>query len=816
MDDKELLQRLRKVFGQEAKERLTSMSTNLIAIETESDKANLDAILEVVYRDAHSLKGAARSINLYAVESLFQTIESLFGEIRDNQIQLTEKLSDVLLETIKTVDNVICSNDEIESEDNNNKLAEFNKFFDSCIKAGEVSTTGEVDLSEEIEKVIAVGGTETVEPAEEIETVEPAETSEAEPVKEAVKAKISPKKPAKEQKSVKEKKEPEVKESKSSSENGDTIRIVTEKLDSLLLKSENLILIKLIFREQHSLLMEVFSALQESEKRNKKITNDHVLFLKELKETVLFDKRKSRASLSNIMSYLSDNVSTLSTINQKVASLFDLEKENQRSAGNMIDEFLYDVKDLAMMPFSNILDVFPIMIRDIARKLEKKVNFTVTGDNIKVDRRILQEIKDPLIHLLRNSIDHGIETDEVRKRLNKPPAGKIDLAISQKEGGKIEIAITDDGRGIDLDGIREKLVMEKILSQSEIEILSDDEIIEYIFYSGFSTSKIVTELSGRGLGMAIVRNQVEKLGGFITITNIESGGTSVILKLPITMATYKGLIVNADDEQFILPSTDVEKAITVKYEDITSIENKPAIIEDGQTYPLIDLCDLLEIKRKKAEEEQKEEITAAIIGKTRNKIALKIDDIVEEQEILLKDLGELLPRVRNITGATILNSGDIVPVLNVNDLFDSCKNIKYSSIKDSSKSGTGKEKKDLETKKILVVEDSITSRTLLKNILESAGYSVRTAIDGIEGYTELKSGPVDLVLLDVEMPRMNGFELTEKVRADKQLSETPIVLVTSRSTRADRERGIDAGANAYIVKSNFDQNNLLEVVDSFL
>ena len=835
MDDKELLKRLRQVFGQEAKERLTSMSTNLIAIENEEDKANHDPILEVIYRDAHSLKGAARSINLTGIESLFQVIESMFSEIRDDHIKLSSDISDALLESIKAVSTVISSSEEIETDENNKCLFEFETVFSDYLKTGILATDNittdddsfdeqieGLDDVDEIEKELEVELDSDNEPDSLVQLEEVLEIEEPEKIVKAestpIKSPQAVKKPNKRiTPKADEKKKPKnnAKNGKKSSDMSDTIRIVADKLDSLLLKSENLILIKLIFREQYNLLMDIYSALEKAENRNKKINDDYVVLLNELKKTALFDKRKTRTSLTSIVNYLTENKEQLANLNEKVSNLFNVEKENKRNAGNMIDEFLYDVKDLAMMPFSNILDVFPIMIRDIAKKLDKNVNFSISGDSIKVDRRILQEIKDPLIHLLRNSIDHGIENQEIRNKLNKPLSGKIDLTITQTKGAKIEIDISDDGKGVDTESIKNKLLNDRILPQKEVEALNEDQLIEYIFYSGFSTSQIVTELSGRGLGMAIVRNSVERLGGTINIRNKKSGGTSVVLTLPVTTATYKGLIVKISNEHFILPSTEVEKAITVKRFDINSFENKPAITVDSQAYPLVNLQDLLEIKDEKKEDEQKEEVIAIIIGKTKNRIALKVDEIIEEQEILLKDLGKLLPSVRNITGATILNSGEIVPVLNVQDLLKSSKNIK-SSYKSNKEWKKKKKEKGQEKKKLLVVEDSITSRTLLKNILEAAGYSVKTAIDGVAGYTELKSGPIDLVVLDVEMPRMNGFELTAKVRADSQLSDVPIVLVTSRSTRADREKGIDAGANAYIVKSNFDQNNLLEVVDSFL
>jgi two-component system, chemotaxis family, sensor kinase CheA len=814
MNDKELLKRLRKVFIQEAKERLTSMSTNLIALENnEKSGADNPAILEIIYREAHSLKGAARSINLLTIETLFQTIETLFSEIQDGTITYSNEVCDILLEAVKLVDSIISSPDEIESEKNNALINNVNISINGCFKSDE-----SVEEIETVENMETVEPVEIVKPIEDVECINTVEVATVESVKSVEPCEIVEVVEVKQQETIiadaVKKEAKDIWPTKSSSDRDDTIRIDAKKLDSLLLKSEKLIGIKLIFREQHKLLKEVHTALEMAEKNYQKINYDYLYLLKGLQKTGKSEKQSSRNSVANVIDYLSVHQAILSEQCTNASRLFELEKENQRSVGNMIDEFLLDIKETAMMPFSNILDVFPMMVRDISKKLGKDVTFTITGDSAKIDRRILQEIKDPLIHLLRNSIDHGIEKPEIRREKDKSASGKIGIDISQNEGGKLDVIISDDGNGIDVENIKEKLISNKMVTEKEVNTFNDSDLIEYIFHSGFSTSRIVTDLSGRGLGMTIVREKIEKLGGTIKIINNKGCGTSVIINLPVTLATYKGILIRNGTEHYILPSMSIEKVIKLDNDKISSIENKAAIVVDNKTYPLINLYELFGMSRKSKEDDHKAYMTAAILGKSREQIALEVDDIIEEQEIILKDLGCQLPHVKNIAGATILNSGEIVPVLNVQDLFNSAKNI-VSTLANNGKSRL-KPKKKKEKHVILVVEDSITSRTLLKNILESAGYIVKIAIDGVEGFTELKSSQIDILVSDIEMPRMNGFELTAKVRADKRLSELPIVLVTSRSTRADKEKGIEAGANAYIIKSNFDQNNLLDTIKSLL
>jgi two-component system, chemotaxis family, sensor kinase CheA len=669
MDDKELLKRLRKVFIQEAKERLTSISTNLIILGNKSKKVNYPEILEIVYRDAHSLKGAARSINLSTIETVFQTIESLFNKVKNNQAELSQEISDYLLNLMKKLDRIISSADEIESNENNELLSNFENGISQFLNTGRIETFNKSKPVDPPPEKIIVQSINSEEFVENIPKIEKKEKIE-----------------------------------KSSAEIDETIRIVAKKLDSLLIKSESLILIKFIFREQHKLLLDLYKLLKETGKCNKNIQKDYVAILTGLQETISFDKRKSRKSLSNIINYLNLNMAMQERLDTTVSRMFKMEKVDNHNAVNMIDEVLYEVKDLAMMPFSNILNVFPIMIRDISNKLEKKVDLLIKGETIKVDRRILQEIKDPLIHLLRNSIDHGIETPSERQKLAKPVTGKITLAVTQTDGGKINIEITDDGKGINTETVKNKILTNSLLSEKEVNKLSEKEILEYIFHSGFSTSKIVTELSGRGLGMEIVREKIEKLGGKINITNNIGIGTSIQLKLPVDMATYKGVIVSSVNNLFCLPSMDIERIIKVNYNAVTTIENKVTVNYDGETYPLIDICELLEINKTIGDDQKTvaKDLLAVIIGKMKDKIAIKVDAIIEEREILFKKMGELLQRTKNISGATLLNSGEIVPILNIQDLLKSAGSGILSLPDNVKKTKTAIKKKTTERKKILL------------------------------------------------------------------------------------------------------------------
>ena len=277
--------------------------------------------------------------------------------------------------------------------------------------------------------------------------------------------------------------------------------------------------------------------------------------------------------------------------------------------------------------------------------------------------------------------------------------------------------------------------------------------------------------------------------------------------LPLTIATFRGIPVRVNQDLFVIPATMVERVVRVKKEKIKTVENKETIELDGKTIPLVRLADVLELPRKDTTEDAQTGMPVVLISQNGKRIAFVVDNIVDEQEVLVKTLGRQLSRVRNIAGATLLANRKLVPILNVSDLMQSAVRVSSRMAR-----APALEKEKPSRKSVLVVEDSITSRTLLKNILETAGYNVNTAVDGVDGFTQLRSREFDVVVSDVEMPRMNGFDLTARIRADKKLSEMPIILVTALQSREDRERGMDAGANAYIVKNSFDQSNLLEVM----
>lgn len=485
---------------------------------------------------------------------------------------------------------------------------------------------------------------------------------------------------------------------------------------------------------------------------------------------------------------------------------------DHRSFGSMVDNFLEDMKKVLMLPFSSLLEILPKQVRDLSRDLGKDVELVMHGSEIEIDRRILEEMKDPLIHIVRNCIDHGLEKPQVRAQRGKPARGKLTIGVSQTDGNSVEILITDDGGGIDVAKVKSAAVRHRIVSQEDVDKMSDAEAMSLIFQSELSTSPIITDLSGRGLGLAIVREKVEKLGGLASVQATPGTGTTFRLLLPLTLATFRGILVQSAGQLFVVPTANVERVTRVAREAITSVENRATVTLNGRSVSMVSLQRVLELPEDEVEAADKDYVQLLVVGSGDKRIAFGIDEVLHEQEVLVKSLGKNLERVRNIAAATVLGTGRVVPILSVPDLLKSATRVGA----EAGRASSGAKADETKRHSILIAEDSITSRMLLKNILESASYDVKATVDGMDAFTTLKNEDFDLVVSDVEMPRMSGFELVAKMRADKKLASIPVVLVTSLESREHRERGIEVGANAYIVKSSFDQSNLLDVVQKLI
>ena len=593
----------------------------------------------------------------------------------------------------------------------------------------------------------------------------------------------------------------------------ETVRIPIKKLDSILRQSEELITVRLSMNDRINEIQALLHNLEQWRKEwsriagHVRISERELINSKEKKEE-LWQTRRSSSHSAQILEFLrwSDHLSK--TLERDVVALYQSARQDQYLLGLMTDGLLEDVKKVMMLPFSSLLEAFPKIVRDLSRDREKLTDLVIEGADIEIDKRVLEEMKDPLIHLIRNSIDHGIESPDIRKKNNKNPQGKITIALSHPDSSHVEIVVQDDGAGIDAARVRNAALKMGLITQEEADKLSEKQTLALIFRSGFTTMTKVTDISGRGLGMAILREKVENLGGALAVETKPGSSTTFRILIPLAFASFHGIYVRLGDELYVFPSALVEKVVRVNKEEVKTAANKETIRLDEQAIPIVRLSEFLQVAlTNKDNDGPSEFLNLVVVSHAGNRIAFIVDEVIGGQEVLVKSLGKHLPRVEYISAVTLQGSGNIVPILNVYDLIRASGN-QIAPMTSSISAGKAGSKKQ----SVLVAEDSITSRTLLKNILEGAGYEVNTAVDGLDAFTQLRTRRYDILVSDVDMPRMSGFDLIAKVRSEKKIADIPAILVTSLSSQEDHERGIDVGANAYIVKSGFDQNNLLEAI----
>ncbi len=765
MDNKEkaFQERLLGIFRTEAAEHVQALSSGLVGLEHAAAAEESAAITETIFREAHSLKGAARAVGLSRIESICHAVENVLAALKRKDMALSPALFDVLHGAVDFLGTLLASNDAGSAPQRAMADRDVVGRLEAILEHGTAATAAAEPLAP------------SIEPAEHTPRGDPARERSVLP---------------------------------------STVRIATDKLDVLLLRAEELLSVKLAAFQRVAEIREAVAELAALVKEQVRVSPVQPIFQRTRQYDVAgagaHGSGRPDPQLGKLLETMAGDAAALKSLQSKLAALASSAEYDRRSLSAMVDGLLDDMKRVLMLPIASALEVFPKMVRDLSHAQGKDVELATAGGEIEIDRRVLEEVRDPLIHLVRNCIDHGIETVEMRQRAGKPPQGTITLAMTQKHGNKIEILVSDDGAGIELSKIQEAARKLGLISPEDAD---STEILPLVFQSGVSTAPIITDLSGRGLGLAIVQEKVEWLGGIVSVETEPGRGTAFRIVLPLTLSTFRGVQVRVNEQHFVLPTTHVEQGLRVRKELIQTVENRETIPWNGRAVALVRLADVLEMSPARGDGvlglpgASAEHMQVLILGSTSQRIAFVVDEIVSEQEVLVKPLGTQLARVRNVAGATVLGTGMAVPILHVADLLRSAVKITTKPAARGEIPATA-----VPRKSILVAEDSITSRALLQNILESAGYRVATAVDGMDGLTRLKTEPFDLLVSDVEMPRMNGFDLTTRIRADKALAQLPVILVTSLESREHRELGVDAGANAYIVKSSFDQSNLLETV----
>lgn len=787
--DKQFLERLFETFRTEAGEHLSNISAGLIRVETTSEPAEMAESLEFIYREMHSLKGAARAVSVSEVEVVCQTIENVFASMKKGEISAGKELFSLIHFILDLIESFLFA-PQSEKKNITFELEKANRSVTQMLSASDI-----------IPKPTKQKGTSAAEPVPVVQKAGTISVSEIE----LIKAKFlgAPDQPQAQPVKAFESKGAVKKKSDKPSQI-ESFKISSVKLDKLYLLSEEMLASRLNF-DHISGDLQTLLFMIESWKREWRKNSAYVKLIRKKTERSHSSADSGAGyNTAKLIEFLDWNNAFIERLGKQLRTVTKSNFQNSKQLGTQLNQMVDDLKEIMILPFSHLTDIFPKIVYDLSRDLGKEVEFIAEGTEIEVDKRILEELKDALIHLIRNAVDHGIESPEDRLKNGKPAKGKISLLISQIENNRVEIILVEDGKGIDSNLLVQSAISRGLLKKDEARKLSEQDKLSLIFRSGVSTSQVITEISGRGLGMAIVKDKVEKLDGFIKVESLPGAGTRFTISLPLSIAAMRGITIKSNENTYIIPTTKVRRVLRLLKSDIKTIENRRTIIVDDIPVLLVYLGEVLE--QNSLPDTAENYYTVLLLTAQDYQAAFIVDELLDENDIVLKPFNKQIEKLRFISGSTILGDGKVAPILNTQDLV-------LSAVKSSSSSGKIVETSvKTSTIKVLVVDDSITSRMLVKDILESAGYHVKTAIDGVDALSLLKTEKFNIVVSDVEMPRMNGIDLTKTIRKEAQMQSLPVILVTGLAKREDRERGIDAGANAYIVKSGFDQSVLLDTL----
>lgn len=497
--------------------------------------------------------------------------------------------------------------------------------------------------------------------------------------------------------------------------------------------------------------------------------------------------------------------SLLSALEPALARLARLAAQNQRQWARSIDDLLDEVKSLSLSPVHTLLDAFPKMVRDLAHEMGKQARLQIEGGEIELDRRILDHLRDPLLHLLRNAVAHGLEPPD--QRGGKSPSGLIRIAVRPVEGQRVEFVIKDDGAGIDVERVARMAVESGYIAADTLESLGEQARLELIFVPGMSTREQADPVAGRGLGLSIVQEKVQALGGTMTVASIRGEGTTFHLFLPMRVATLRGVLIRVGSHLLVIPERDINCVGRLPVESLRYVGGRCMADHAGRVLPLLRLTELMQIDSPEPETPQRF-VQAVYLGTPEPALVLEVDSILGGQEFLLKSMRPPLRGIRWYSGMTVNGEGRVIPVLQTAELVRAMATSLAPGDAQSSSQATAQRRRF----SILVAEDSITSRIFLKNLLEAMGHTVLAVGDGEDAWNELRRGSFDLLLTDVEMPVLDGYALTERVRAEPRLADLPVVLITALDSPQHRQRGLAAGADAYLVKNQFDHEQLLDTI----
>ncbi|WQY54897.1 chemotaxis histidine kinase/response regulator CheAY2 [Helicobacter pylori] len=782
MDD---LQEIMEDFLIEAFEMNEQLDQDLV--ELEHNPEDLD-LLNRIFRVAHTIKGSSSFLNLNILTHLTHNMEDVLNRARKGEIKITPDIMDVVLRSIDLMKTLLVTIRDTGSDTNNGK---------------------ENEIEEAVKQLQAITS-QNLEGAKETSGTKEAPQKEA---KEEAKGEIKENKakaptaenPASDNPLADE---PDLDYANMSAEE------VEAEIERLLNKRQEADKERRAQKKQEA-KQEVTPTKEppktetpkapktETKAKAKADTEENKAPSIGVEQTVRVDVRRLD-HLMNLIGELVLGKNRLIRIYSDVEERYDgekfLEELNQvvSSISAVTTDLQLAVMKTRMQPVGKVFNKFPRMVRDLSRELGKSIELIIEGEETELDKSIVEEIGDPLIHIIRNSCDHGIEPLEERRRLNKPETGKVQLS-AYNEGNHIVIKISDDGKGLDPVMLKEKAIEKGVISERDAEGMSDREAFNLIFKPGFSTAKVVSNVSGRGVGMDVVKTNIEKLNGIIEIDSEVGVGTTQKLKIPLTLAIIQALLVGVQEEYYAIPLSSVLETVRISQDEIYAVDGKSVLRLRDEVLSLVRLSDIFKVD---AILESNSDVYVVIIGLADQKIGVIVDYLIGQEEVVIKSLGYYLKNTRGIAGATVRGDGKITLIVDVGAMMDMAKSIKVNITTLMNESENTKSKNSPSDYIVLAIDDSSTDRAIIRKCLKPLGITLLEATNGLEGLEMLKNGDKipDAILVDIEMPKMDGYTFASEVRKYNKFKNLPLIAVTSRVTKTDRMRGVESGMTEYITK----------------
>ncbi len=782
MDD---LQEIMEDFLIEAFEMNEQLDQDLV--ELEHNPEDLD-LLNRIFRVAHTIKGSSSFLNLNILTHLTHNMEDVLNRARKGEIKITPDIMDVVLRSIDLMKTLLVTIRDTGSDTNNGKENE----IEEAVKQLQAITSQNLEGAKETS-----GAKETPQKENKEEAKGEAKENKA---KAPTAENTSSDNPLAD--------EPDLDYANMSAEE------VEAEIERLLNKRQEADKERRAQKKQEA-KQEVTPTKEtpktetpkapktETKAKAKADTEENKAPSIGVEQTVRVDVRRLD-HLMNLIGELVLGKNRLIRIYSDVEERYDgekfLEELNQvvSSISAVTTDLQLAVMKTRMQPVGKVFNKFPRMVRDLSRELGKSIELIIEGEETELDKSIVEEIGDPLIHIIRNSCDHGIEPLEERRRLNKPETGKVQLS-AYNEGNHIVIKISDDGKGLDPVMLKEKAIEKGVISERDAEGMSDREAFNLIFKPGFSTAKVVSNVSGRGVGMDVVKTNIEKLNGIIEIDSEVGVGTTQKLKIPLTLAIIQALLVGVQEEYYAIPLSSVLETVRISQDEIYTVDGKSVLRLRDEVLSLVRLSDIFKVD---AILESNSDVYVVIIGLADQKIGVIVDYLIGQEEVVIKSLGYYLKNTRGIAGATVRGDGKITLIVDVGAMMDMAKSIKVNITTLMNESENTKSKNSPSDYIVLAIDDSSTDRAIIRKCLKPLGITLLEATNGLEGLEMLKNGDKipDAILVDIEMPKMDGYTFASEVRKYNKFKNLPLIAVTSRVTKTDRMRGVESGMTEYITK----------------